>query len=93
MPYPTAPGNLSLTIQRHAGYAKIDCRRLRESGRDGLVEKRKFLGIHCECCNVYSRAYVNKEGTKYEGGCPRCGKRVEVKIGSGGTDTRFFNAR
>jgi hypothetical protein len=58
-----------------------------------LAEKRKFLGIHYECCNAYSRAYVNKEGTRYEGGCPRCGKRVEVKIGSGGTDTRFFNAR
>ena len=58
-----------------------------------MAEKRKFLGIHYECCNVYSRAYVNKEGTMYEGGCPRCGKRVEVKIGSGGTDPRFFNAR
>ena len=58
-----------------------------------MAEKRKFLGIQYDCCNVYARAYVNKEGTRYEGSCPRCRKRVEVKIGSGGTDTRFFNAR
>ena len=58
-----------------------------------MAEKRKFLGVHFQCCNVYSRVYVNKEGTRYEGSCPRCGKRVEMKIGSGGTDNRFFSAR
>jgi hypothetical protein len=58
-----------------------------------VAERRKFLGIHYECCNVYSRAYVNRDGTKYEGSCPRCHKRVEVKIGTGGTDSRFFTAR
>ncbi len=58
-----------------------------------MAEKRKFLGIHFQCCNVYVRAYVNKQGTHYEGKCPRCPKRVEVRIGAGGTDNRFFNAR
>jgi hypothetical protein len=37
--------------------------------------------------------YVNKDGTRYGGSCPRCGKRVEMKIGAGGTANRFFNAR
>ncbi|MDA0333916.1 MAG: hypothetical protein O2782_02000 [bacterium] len=58
-----------------------------------MAEKRKFLGVHFQCCNVYSRVYVNKAGTRYEGSCPRCGKRVEMKIGAGGTDNRFFSAR
>jgi hypothetical protein len=31
----------------------------------------------------------NKEGTMYVGNYPRCRKRIEVKIGSGGTDSRF----
>jgi len=58
-----------------------------------MTEKRKFLGVHFQCCNVYSRAYLNKEQTAYKGACPRCGKRVEMKVGPGGTDNRFFSAR
>ena len=63
------------------------------TGETELAEKKKFLGVHFQCCNVYSRIYVNKDGTRYEGSCPRCRKRVEMKIGSGGTDNRFFTAR
>lgn len=58
-----------------------------------MEQKRKFLGVHFRCCNVYARIYINPEGTVYKGGCPRCGKRVEVKVGPGGTDSRFFTAR
>ena len=57
-----------------------------------MAEKRKFLGVVFECCRVYARVYINRELTAYQGGCPRCGKRVEVKIGPGGTQTRFFTA-
>lgn len=56
------------------------------------MEKRKFLGVHFKCCNVYSRVYVNKDKTAYQGACPRCGKRVSLRIGEGGTDARFFSA-
>lgn len=56
------------------------------------VEKRKFLGVHFTCCNVYSRVYINRDKTSYQGACPRCGKRVSLRIGSGGTDARFFKA-
>lgn len=55
------------------------------------MEKRKFLGVHFKCCNVYSRVYVNKDKTAYKGACPRCGKRVSLRIGTGGTDARFFS--
>jgi len=52
----------------------------------------RFLGIHFVCCDVYSRVYANREQTAYVGNCPRCAKRVQLKIGSGGTDSRFFKA-
>ena len=58
----------------------------------GRAKARKFVGIQFACCGVYARVYVNQEGTAYVGNCPRCTKRVELKIGAGGTDNRFFTA-
>ena len=63
-----------------------------EKEKEEQPQKRDFLGIMFNCCNVYSRIYKNKEGTAYEGVCPRCFRRVSVKIGKGGSDRRFFNA-
>lgn len=57
------------------------------------MERKKFLGIHFECCNVYRRVYINKEKNAYEGCCPVCYRTVTVKIGLEGTDSRFFRAR
>jgi len=59
---------------------------------DSKHEPRKFLGIMFRCCNIYQRIYKNKEGTAYEGRCPRCGKLAYIEIGGGGTTHRFFNA-
>jgi len=53
-------------------------------------DKKKFLGIKFTCCGIYTRIYVNRDGTAYEGRCPRCLKPIKLKIGEGGTDTRFF---
>ena len=55
-------------------------------------EQRKFIGVKFNCCGVYVRVYINKEGTAYEGRCPKCFRSVKFKVGEGGTDHRFFEA-
>jgi len=59
----------------------------------GPANGRKFVGVHFTCCDVYTRVYVNRDETAYEGNCPKCAKRVRLNIGPGGTDSRFFTAR
>jgi hypothetical protein len=65
----------------------------RTKGSEPLsVGGRRFVGIHFVCCGAYARVYVNRDDTAYEGSCPRCGKKVRLVIGPGGTDARFFSA-
>lgn len=54
---------------------------------------RPFISVLFECCRVYNRVYRNPAGTAYVGWCPRCGKRVEVKVGPGGGENRVFRAQ
>ncbi len=55
-------------------------------------QPRKFVGILFKCCHVYTRVYINKEGTAYTGRCPKCGAQVTLKVGQGGSDSRFWTA-
>jgi len=56
-------------------------------------KKSNYLGIMFNCCNSYGRIYKNKAGTHYVGHCPKCMRPIKIKIGEGGTNTRFFNAQ
>jgi hypothetical protein len=70
-------------------------RRSRDSRRDygqGDKSARPFVGVQFECCSIYARIYRNAAGTAYVGNCPRCAKKIELKIGPGGSDSRFFTA-
>ena len=60
--------------------------------RRGSDSSRRFVGVHFTCCDVYTRVYLNREATAYEGNCPKCAKRVRLRIGPGGTNARFFTA-
>ncbi|RKY86582.1 hypothetical protein DRQ09_06005 [candidate division KSB1 bacterium] len=53
-------------------------------------ENREYIGIIFKCCNIYNRIYLNKEKTSFVGWCPRCGKKVEVKVSPYGSTSRFF---
>ncbi|MDR0869176.1 MAG: hypothetical protein LBN39_00125 [Planctomycetaceae bacterium] len=65
---------------------------VKQDTADVPKEERRFIGVRFNCCGVYVRVYVNKDGTAYEGRCPKCYKPVKFKIGTGGTDNRFFDA-
>ena len=54
--------------------------------------QRRYVGIRFACCDVYTRIYVNRAETAYEGYCPKCSRPVRISIGPGGTDCRFFTA-
>ncbi len=54
-------------------------------------QSKKFVGIHFVCCDVTHESISTRQ-TAYTGNCPRCLKKIEIKIGSGGTASRFFTA-
>jgi len=51
---------------------------------------RPFIGVMFKCCKVYSRIYLNKQGTAFVGWCPRCAAQIHIKVSPDGTDARFF---
>lgn len=60
----------------------------RDTSRGG----RRFVGVHFTCCDIYTRVYINRDQSAYEGRCPRCAKKIRLAVGPGGTDSRFFTA-
>ncbi len=62
----------------------------RTTGAHGVG--KRFIGVKFDCCQVYARIYVNNEETAYEGRCPRCLRKIHVKIRKDGVNCRFFSA-
>lgn len=53
---------------------------------------RPSIAVHFKCCNVYLRIYLNRLGTAYFGHCPRCTRALTIKVGPGGSKSRFWTA-
>lgn len=88
------PGeNLDLASEPPTATPLVDVTPAKQQGNlAGSTAGRRYIGVRFGCCEIYARIYVNRAQTAYQGHCPRCGKRLEVKIGPGGTDQRFFSA-
>lgn len=63
------------------------------SVEDARRSDRPWLGIHFECCDVYARVMRRPDELQYTGRCPKCGRKVHVKVGPGGVRTRLFRAK
>ncbi|HOJ32122.1 MAG TPA: hypothetical protein PKY35_14140 [Candidatus Hydrogenedentes bacterium] len=53
---------------------------------------RPYIGMWFKCCHVYTRIYLNRDGTAFVGFCPKCGARATVKVAPGGSRSRFWKA-
>ena len=55
-----------------------------------MTRDRTFLGIVFECCGIYARIYLNRKATAFEGRCPKCLKKVAVRLDPRGAKDRFM---
>ena len=56
------------------------------------LSKKRYISIYWKCCHSFSRIYKNKEGSAYEGVCPKCKSALSVPVGDHGTTQRTFIA-
>ena len=55
-------------------------------------QRRPYVSILFECCNVYARVYRRPDQLYYRGRCPKCLRAVKLRVGPDGTPARIFRA-
>ncbi len=63
-----------------------------DTDAEDKAPKRPYIHVLFDCCNVYQRIYRRRGQRVYVGWCPKCGRRVKVRVGVDGTQCRFFRA-
>jgi len=58
--------------------------------RDDSQGSRPWIGVLFTCSNEYTRVFRAPDETGYSARCRKCGRVVRFQVGSGGTDSRFF---
>jgi len=48
--------------------------------------------MHFKCCHVYSRIYVNRDGTAFVGRCPRRAGKATIRVSPTGSKPCVFTA-
>lgn len=51
---------------------------------------RQYVGINFKCCKIYNRIYINKQRDAFVGWCPKCARKVTLKISPDGEESQFF---
>lgn len=68
-------------------------RREHEAASAEVAGNRCWIGIHFECCCVYTRLYRAAGADRYVGRCPKCRTPVTVRVSPDGVSTSFIRAR
>jgi hypothetical protein len=50
-----------------------------------------WIGVRFVCAGKYVRVFRRPESPAYLARCPKCGKCVRFRVGSGGSDARMFD--
>jgi hypothetical protein len=58
----------------------------------GVGRRRPWVGIRFDCCGIYVRVYRSLDEQWYRGRCPKCLREARLRVGPGGTSSRFFIA-
>jgi PHP family Zn ribbon phosphoesterase len=51
---------------------------------------RPWLGVYFRCAARYVKVFRTRDATGYLARCPACGRTTTFKVGTGGTNQRFF---
>ncbi|MCG8407191.1 MAG: endonuclease Q family protein [Phycisphaerales bacterium] len=60
---------------------------------EDATNERPWVGVHFECCGVYTRVYRDAEARQYDGRCPRCGRPIKIGVGPQGIQAKVLRAR
>jgi len=56
------------------------------------MDRKARLYVHFKCCNVYQHIGLNQKGDAFVGWCPRCARKVVIRVAPDAKPGKFFEA-